>query len=64
MADHFLTYQNITIKSPYPIQQISSLEITGSFNDHGRLQLTGILEEENAGDVMTQSWATDEIEVY
>ena len=44
-----ITYGELEIRTPYEIQMIKEVEITGKLNDHGKLKLKGIVKEEAKG---------------
>ncbi|SFR57792.1 type VI secretion system Vgr family protein [Anaeromicropila populeti] len=46
------------------IQEIEELNIMQEINEHGRLELTGVLVEQNKDSLVTQSLEGKEIEVY
>ena len=58
------TYKDATINSSYPIISIHDLKITASFNNHGRLHLTGLLQADKALTVVEQASSADTIEVF
>lgn len=59
-----LTYAGIRVDSPYPIQQITELTITGRLNEHTRIELRGVLLEEDRDRCVAASSVSDNIRIY
>lgn len=58
------THGQIIVESPYPIQAVTELEITGKLNQHGRVLVKGILWNEKGKGCIRQVGERDSICVY
>lgn len=62
--NNILTYNQIRVDCPYPIQYITDLKITSRLNDHSRIVIEGVLQEEDRDKCITTATANDPVLIY
>lgn len=62
-AEKAMGYDSISIRSPYPILSIRDLRITREVNQHGKLFCSGLIDSDQAEDLVENTGAHEAIEV-
>ena len=57
------THDNIKIETIVPIQHVTDIKITREFNEHGRLELEGVLVQEKASELIFQKFEGEGITI-
>lgn len=56
-------YDSISVRSPYPILSIRDLRITREVNQHGKLFCSGLIDSDQAEDLVEKTGSHEDIEV-
>lgn len=64
LSGQALTYENIKIKAPYPIVRLLELDLIHQVNDHGRLQLTAVISDDDEQGYDKLMYEDEPVEVY
>ncbi|MDR0286948.1 MAG: DUF6531 domain-containing protein, partial [Clostridiales bacterium] len=62
--NNVLTYIQVRVDCPYPIQYLTDLKITSQFNEHSQISVKGILLEEDRDKCVKTSTVNDPIRIY
>ena len=62
--NNVLTYSQVRIDCPYPLQTIHRLAIKSRLNDHSQLIIQGILREEEQDNCIQTATANDSVRIY
>ena len=62
-AEKVIGYDAINVRTPYPLLSIHDLQIIRKVNQHGRLICTGLVDSDQAEDLVEKTGSHETVEV-